>query len=42
MSVTPGSADYENQQVRTPNRVSGTRTLLPMARLQFLEWTGES
>jgi hypothetical protein len=24
MSVTPGSADYENQQVRTPNRVSGT------------------
>jgi hypothetical protein len=24
MSVTPGSADYENQQVRTPNQVSGT------------------
>src|ERR1017187_7846518 len=24
MSVIPGSADYENQQVRTPNRVSGT------------------
>jgi hypothetical protein len=24
MSVTPGSADYENQRVRTPNRVSGT------------------
>ena len=24
MSVTPGSAGYENEQVRAPNRVSGT------------------
>src|ERR1039457_4183165 len=31
MSVTPGSADCENQQVGTPNRVSGTHKLNPEA-----------
>jgi hypothetical protein len=28
MRVIPGSADYENQQVRTLNRVSGTHRIL--------------